>query len=81
MPTSTQLVTGLAGAIGCDFRTAQNQLIFVEYGGKLSTLDLFPTATIVAQSPSTVLKGTFLFDFDTASRAACHRTPTSSGSR
>ena len=37
MPTSTQLVTGLAGAIGCDFRTAQNQLIFVEYGGKLSS--------------------------------------------
>jgi hypothetical protein len=65
MPTSTQLVTGLAGAIGCDFRTAQNQLIFVEYGGKLSTLDLFPAPSIVAQSPSTVLKGTFLFDFDT----------------
>ena len=65
MPTSIQLVTGLAGAIGCDFRTAQNQLIFVEFGGKLSTLDLFPAASIVAQSPSTVLKGTFLFDFDT----------------
>ncbi len=65
MPTSTQLVTGLAGAIGCDFRTAQNQLIFVEYGGKLSTLDLFPVPTIVAQSASTILKGTFTFDFDT----------------
>jgi hypothetical protein len=66
MTTSTQLATGLGGAIGCDFRTAQNQLIFVEYaGGKLSSLNLFPVATIVAQSPSTVLKGTFLFDFDT----------------
>ena len=64
MPTSTQLVTGLAGAVGCDFRTSQNQLVFVEFGGKLSTLDLFPVATIVAQSPSTILKGTFLFDFD-----------------
>src|ERR1035441_2207990 len=65
MTTSTQLATGLGGAIGCDFRTAQNQLIFVEYaGGKLSSLNLFPVATIVAQSPSTVLKGTFLFDFD-----------------
>src|ERR1039458_8435048 len=63
---TTQLATGLGGAIGCDFRTAQNQLIFVEYaGGKLSSLNLFPVATIVAQSPSTVLKGTFLFDFDT----------------
>src|ERR1019366_5417747 len=66
MTTSTQLATGLGGAIGCDFRTAQNQLIFVEYaGGKLSSLNLFPVASIVAQSPSTVLKGTFLFDFDT----------------
>ena len=65
MPTATQLVTGLAGAIGCDFRQAQNRLYFVEYGGKLSSLDLFPTPTIVAQSASTVLKGTFLFDFDT----------------
>lgn len=65
MPTSTQLVTGLAGAIGCDFRSAQNQLIFVEFGGKVSSLDLFPVATIVAQSAATVLKGTFLFDFDT----------------
>jgi hypothetical protein len=65
MSTATQLVTGLGGAIGCDFRTALNQLIFVEYSGKLSTLDLFPTATVVASSPSTVLKGTFTFDLDT----------------
>ncbi len=64
MPTSTQLVTGLAGAIGCDFRQSQNRLYFVEYGGKLSSLDLFPTPTIVAQSASTILKGTFTFDFD-----------------
>ncbi len=65
MPTTTQLATGLGGAIGCDFRTAQNQLVFVEYStGKLSALNLFPAATIVKQSASTVLKGTFTFDFD-----------------
>jgi hypothetical protein len=58
-------VTGLGGAIGCDFRTSLNQLIFVEYSGKLSTLDLFPTPTVVASFPSTVLKGTFTFDLDT----------------
>jgi hypothetical protein len=68
MPTSTQLVTGLGGAIGCDFRTALNQLIFVEYSGKLSTLDLFPTPTVVASAPSTVLKGTFTFDLDTGAQ-------------
>jgi hypothetical protein len=43
MPTQTQLQTGLGGAIGCDFRTAQNQLIFVEFDtGKLSALTVAP---------------------------------------
>ena len=38
------LQTGLGGAIGCDFRTAQNQLIFVEFAtGKLSSLTVAPS--------------------------------------
>lgn len=41
-PTQTVLQTGLGGAIGCDFRTAQSQLIFVEFGGKLSALTVAP---------------------------------------
>jgi hypothetical protein len=41
-PTQTVLQTGLGGAIGCDFRTAQNQLIFVEYSGYLSALTVAP---------------------------------------
>jgi hypothetical protein len=70
MPTSIQLASGLGGAIGCDFRTTQNQLIFVEYStGKLSSLNLFPPATIVAQGTGTVLKGTFLFDFDSGTES------------
>jgi hypothetical protein len=70
MPTSTQLASGLGGAIGCDFRTVQNQLIFVEYStGKLSALNLFPPSTIVAQGTGTVLKGTFMFDFDTGTQS------------
>ncbi|MGO9273487.1 MAG: YncE family protein, partial [Terriglobia bacterium] len=65
MPTSLQLASGLGGAIGCDFRAAQNQLIFVEYStGKLSALNLSPPSAIVAQSSSTILKGTWTFDFD-----------------
>lgn len=64
MASPTQLATGLAGAIGCDFRSSQNQLIFVEFGGKLSRLNLFRPATIVS-SGSAVLKGTFTFDLDT----------------
>ncbi len=59
----TNLITGLGGAIGCDLRRAQNQLLFVEYNGKLSRLNLFRTGTIVS-SGSGVLHGTWLFDFD-----------------
>jgi len=59
----TTLVTGLGGAIGCDLRRAQNQLLFVEYDGKLSRLNLFRTGAVVS-SGTAVLHGTWLFDFD-----------------
>jgi hypothetical protein len=49
MTSQTQLVSGLAGAIGCSFRSAQNQLVFTEYGGKLSRLNLFAPAVIVSR--------------------------------
>jgi hypothetical protein len=41
-PTQTLLQAGLGGAIGCAFNAAQNQLIFVEYGGNLSSLTISP---------------------------------------
>jgi hypothetical protein len=63
MTSQTQLVSGLAGAIGCSFRSTQNQLVFVEYGGKLSRLNLIPSAAIVSKG-TTVLKGTWAFDLD-----------------
>src|SRR5215470_5701861 len=65
----TTLVTGLGGAIGCDLRRAQNQLLFVEYDGKLSRLNLFRTGTIVS-SGTGVLHGTWLFDFDTGAQVS-----------
>lgn len=40
------LVSGLAGAIGSDYRAAGNRLVFVEYGGKISQLDLTPSPGI-----------------------------------
>jgi hypothetical protein len=64
MATPIQLATGLGGAIGCDFRSSHNQLVFVEYAGKLSRLNLFHPATIVS-SGTAVLKGTFSFDLET----------------
>jgi hypothetical protein len=63
----TTLATGLGGAIGCDLRRAQNQLLFVEYNGKLSRLNLFRTGTIVS-SGTGVLHGTWHFDFDTGAQ-------------
>ena len=63
MSTQTPLISALSGAIGCSLRSLQSQLLFVEYAGKLSQLDLLPGASIVSQG-STVLKGTFAFDLE-----------------
>jgi hypothetical protein len=62
--TPVELLSGLGGAIGSDFRAAQNQLVFVEYSGKLSALNLFSPATVVSWGTAT-LNGTFTFDLDT----------------
>jgi hypothetical protein len=63
MATSTQLVTGLGGAIGCDLRRTHNQLLFVEFAGKLSRLNLFRHATVVSTGTK-ILKGTWTFDLE-----------------
>ena len=67
MNNISSLASGLAGAIGSSLRVTQNQLLFVEFGGKLSRLDLMPHATLVS-SGTTVLKGTFPFDLDTGAQ-------------
>lgn len=67
MSTVTQLANGLAGAIGSSFRPTQNQLLFVEFGGKLSRLNLFPNASVIS-SGLAVLKGTFIFDLETGTQ-------------
>jgi len=41
-PTQTVLQAGLSGAVGCDFNSSKSQMIFVEYGGNLSTLTVAP---------------------------------------
>jgi hypothetical protein len=72
MTSMQQLVSGLGGAIGCDYRRTQNQLVFVEYNGNLSRLNLFRTATVIS-SGTTVLKGTWTFDFDTGTEGGLAR--------
>jgi hypothetical protein len=64
MTSPVQLFSGLSGAIGSDFRRALNQLVFVEFGGKLSCLNLTRTATVVT-SGSTTLLASYGFNLDT----------------
>lgn len=66
---STELIGGLSGAIGSQFRASHNQLIFVEFAGKLSCLNLFRPATVVSFG-TTILKGTWTFNFDTGAQGA-----------
>ena len=47
MPTPTDLLTGLAGAGGCVYRPSLNQLLYVEYGGNLSSTNILSPAHTV----------------------------------
>src|SRR5215216_6177684 len=67
MPIPIELATGLGGAIGCDYRRGPNYLIFVEFNGKISRVDLVRsldhvvfngTATMPADSSLDLTNGT-----------------------
>src|ERR1700758_834483 len=64
MPAPVQLVSGLSGSIGSDFRRSLNQLIFVEFGGNLSRLNLTRTGTIITSGSATLL-ASYGFNLDT----------------
>ncbi|HSP73638.1 MAG TPA: hypothetical protein VLN26_14775, partial [Gaiellaceae bacterium] len=64
-PTKQTLATGLAGAIGSSYRQAHNDLIFVEFAGKLSRLQLVRPVAATVSSGTATIHGTFLFDFET----------------
>jgi len=59
-----KLASGLGGAIGSDYRSSVNRLYCVEFNGKVSCIDLIPTATVVTSGTATI-PGTYLFDLDT----------------
>ena len=63
-PTTTRLAGGLAGAVGCSYRRIHNDLIFVEFAGKLSRLQLVRPPAATVSSGTATIHGTFLFDFD-----------------
>ncbi|MBZ5493322.1 MAG: hypothetical protein LAO76_20590 [Acidobacteriia bacterium] len=64
MSLPVQLVGGLGGAIGSDFRRSLNQLMFVEFNGKLSRLNLTRTASVVTSGTVTLL-ASYGFNLDT----------------
>src|ERR1700761_487583 len=67
-PAHDMLVSGLHGAIGCDYISSSNRLAFVEYdSGAVSVLDLIRSSTIVHQATAT-LKGTWVLDLDTGAQ-------------
>jgi hypothetical protein len=64
------LATGTAGAIGSRYLKNKNQLLFVEYGGFISKIDLVrPLAAIVSQGTATI-KGTYSFDCESGTITA-----------
>jgi hypothetical protein len=65
MTTAVDLVNGLGGAIGCDYRSRPDQLDFVEFNGRVSRLNMIgPLISIVSQG-TTILKGTWIVDCET----------------
>lgn len=63
-PASEQLASGLGGAIGCSYRRAHNDLIFVEFAGRLSQLQLVRPPAATVSSGTATIHGTWYFDFD-----------------
>ncbi len=61
----TQLISGLGGAIGSRFLPTHNQLLFVEYNGKVSILDLIRPLVATVASGTAVIRGTWVFDCET----------------
>src|SRR3954465_8444137 len=60
-----QLVNGLGGAIGSRFLPTHNQLLFVEFNGKISVLDLIRPFVATVSQGTAVIKGTWIFDCET----------------
>ena len=75
LPAPSPVTTGLGGAIGCDYVDSLNRLIFVEYDGKISRIDLIRPVDTTVSSGTAILHGTYCFDFDagTESGAAADR--------
>lgn len=71
MPSSTQLASGLAGAIGSHYHGPANRLYFVEYGGKLSSYDFVRSQTgVLLNNAAITHKGTWYLDLETGAQGS-----------
>lgn len=71
MPSSTQLASGLAGAIGSHYYGPANRLYFVEYGGKLSSYDFVRAQTgLLLNNAAITHKGTWYLDLETGTQGS-----------
>lgn len=64
MATVSSRYSPVNGATGSDFRQDQNRLYFVEYGGKIASLNMLCDLSSTVSSGTATLHGTWLFDFD-----------------
>lgn len=62
---SKTLATGVAGAIGSHYLPIKNQIVFVEYGGFISKIDLSRSLHSIVSQGTTTIKGTFGLDCET----------------
>jgi len=65
-----KLAGGLGGAIGSKYLKTHNQLVFTEYSGFLSRIDLLQTSATVVSQGTVVIKGTWLFDCETGTNTS-----------
>mgnify|MGYP000104589111 CR=1 FL=1 len=65
-----KLIGGLAGAIGSRYLKNHNRLVFVEYGGFISKLDLVQSLAATVSQGTATIKGTWLFDCETGTNVA-----------
>ena len=65
-----KLVGGLGGAIGSKYLKTLNRLVFTEYAGFLSKVDLIQSSASVVSQGTATIKGTWLFDCETGANVA-----------
>ena len=65
-----KLVGGLGGAIGSRYLKNKNQLVFVEYSGFISKLDMVQSLASTVSQGTAIINGTWMFDCETGTMTA-----------